>query len=686
MNLASRFVIALKALRQLGVEQVGLYAIYQFGLSTGHYQRQLTKSLATLGNLNREPYLNLHPCLPHLPDREAMLELLGDTIGHLYNQADEIISGKVRLFGGLPVPLVLDPPQPLSEWSTFERGNNQIGNQDIKYIWEPGRFGWAYTLARAYYLSGNEQYAQTFWDYTERFLTSNPPYFGPHWSSAQEVAIRLVAFAFALQVFTRSRQATPERLNNLAQTIAIHAERIPPTLVYARSQNNNHLISEALGLYTASALLPEHPFAPKWHTLSWKWLLHAFRTQIDQDGTYIQHSTNYHRLMLQAALWAYAVHDGSFVNEPIPEDITNRLKVATRWLWKLVDPESGCVPNMGHNDGSYILPLSVCSFHDYRPVIHAAAHTFLQLKIIPQGTWCDMGNWLSLASKTAHTQAGFNQCRDNQDSKDLLQLPPYVLADQKSGSWISFRLAKFHSRPAHADQLHIDLWWHGLNIAQDPGTYLYNTAPPWDNSLTSAFVHNTVTVDGREFMRRAGRFLYLDWAQAEEVADSLSARKIPSSILAQHNGYRDIGVRHQRLVSTSDNGNWRVTDHLDGSIGTVHTARLHWLLPDWDYEIQEQTGSAGYPLYDIRIRSPFGWVTLKLGLAETEGKPVQIKKSSFQIVRAGKLLHGFGSVFPISGWASPTYGDKIPALSCILEITQPLPIELNSEWILPDES
>ena len=35
------------------------------------------------------------------------------------------------------------------------------------------------------------------------------------------------------------------------------------------------------------------------------------------------------------------------------------------------------------------------------------------------------------------------------------------------------------------DQLHLDLWWRGLNIAQDAGTYLYNADPPWDNPLVT---------------------------------------------------------------------------------------------------------------------------------------------------------------------------------------------------------
>jgi hypothetical protein len=686
MNLASRFFIGIKASRELGAEQLGLYALYQLGLRTGHYHRQLTSSLVSLNNFKREPFLNLHPCLPSLPERDTMLDLLGEQIDQLYKQADEIVNGEVRMFGSPPVPLVLTPPQPLLDWTNYERRGNLIGDQDIKAIWEPGRFGWACILAMAYHLSNDERYAETFWQNNELFLTSNPPYLGPHWFSAQEVAIRIIALAFALQVFTQSNQASPERLKNLAQAIAVHAERIPPTLPYSRSQNNNHLISEALGLYTASALLPEHPHAPKWHALGWKWLEYAFRTQIDPDGTYIQHSTNYHRLMLQAALLAFAVHDVSLVDDPIPEDITNRLQASTRWLWKLVDPETGRVPNLGHNDGAYILPLTVCPYHDFRPVIYAAMQTFNQTKLAPQGYWNDLSNWLSATQDPIATDICFEFLREGAAIKDMTSQPPHILQNPRNSSWAYLRVASFHSRPAHADQLHVDIWWRGLNLAQDAGTYLYNAPSPWDNSLTSALVHNTVVVDGQEFMQRAGRFLYLDWAQAEIVISEAIPNSNLLSLTAQHNGYRKIGVLHSRQVTICDDGHWEVIDQLDGSPGSVHTARLHWLLPDWDYEIQVDKESTEYTLYNIRIRSPYGWIALKLGLSETDGRPVQVKNSSLQLVRAGNLLYGSGSISPISGWASPTYGVKIPALSCNLEITQSLPIKIRSEWILPNES
>ena len=58
-------------------------------------------------------------------------------------------------------------------------------------------------------------------------------------------------------------------------------------------------------------------------------------------------------------------------------------------------------------------------------------------------------------------------------------------------------------------------WAFTLGRALSAGTYLYNVDAPWDNALTHTAVHNTVSVDGSEQMRRVSRFLYLDWAPAK---------------------------------------------------------------------------------------------------------------------------------------------------------------------------
>jgi hypothetical protein len=684
MKLTSRLWIGVKALSELGAAQLGMYGLYRLELRAGYYQHVLDSALSRLATLNDSAYYRLQPCLV-LPGRSTLTDLLGDQITSLYEQADEIVNGKTRIFGGPPVALELILPETLEYWTKYEGEDNQAGRQDIKFTWEPARFGWACTLARAFYLSRDEKYADAFWNYTERFLSSNPPYLGPHWTSSQEVAIRLVSLAFTLQAFTSSKRATSEKLENIARAIAIHAERIPPTMLYARSQNNNHLITEALGLYTASALLPDHPLSAKWHRLGWKWLKNAFLTQIDPDGTYTQHSTNYHRLMLQAALWMYIIHDNAYATERIPPELESRLSEATKWLWQMLDPLSGRVPNLGHNDGGYILPLTICPYYDYRPIVYAAVQRFLHSIPHPGGAWNEMAYWLCPPFDKSFISVGANLWNDPGQPIQVKDTLIHSQHNPDHNSWALFRIPAFHSRPAHADLLHVDLWWRGLNLAQDPGTYLYNSTPPWDNSLTSAFVHNTITVDGQDFMRRAGRFLYLDWAQARAIRQETDPDQ-NISITAAHNGYRKLGVVHSRKLTSCINGNWEISDHLTGSPDQLHTFRLHWLLPDWEYEISPALDYTEFPWYVVRIRSPFGWVSLNIGGTSPANESLPSQVVNFQMIRAGKLLYGSGQVNPISGWASPTYGYKIPALACLLEVTQALPIELKSLWILPNEA
>ena len=214
--------------------------------------------------------------------------------------------------------------------------------------------------------------------------------------NGQEVAIRLMALVWAGQVFETAAASSAERRARLAQSVAAHAARIPPTLLYARAQNNNHLVTEAAGLYTAGLALPDHPQASRWRALGWRWLNWAFQHQIGGYGEYIQHSTNYHRVMLQAALWVDAIKDVDW-----PRLTLQSLGRATHWLFSMLDPASGRTPNLGANDGALILPLSVTPFNDFRPTVQAAARAFLRFQM-PGGVWDEMSLWLGL---DAHEKA-----------------------------------------------------------------------------------------------------------------------------------------------------------------------------------------------------------------------------------------------------------------------------------------
>ncbi len=579
---ASRFSLAAKAFRELGPRQLWDYARYRSSLHLGILRWQTASPNPPPSDdhlqLSQDPYYAL-------PDRNQITNLIGDQgMAQLRQLADEIAAGKVRLFGGDPVPLQLETGLPLAHWTEYELGKINASHFDYKLVWEPGRFGWACSLARAYYLTGDEQYALVFWQNTEQFLKANPAYLGAQWVSAQEVALRLIALAFCYQVFRTSTHTTSGRSSLLAQAIATHARRIPPSLSYARSQNNNHLISEAAGLYTAGIILPAHPQARAWREAGWRWLNRAFQTQIAEDGTYVQHSTNYHRLILHTALWVAQL--ASNAGQAFPEATRLRLRAATRWLLTLLDSTSGKVPNLGPNDGACLFPLAGCPFEDYRPVLQAACFAFLGYTPLEAGAWDELRLWL---------------CGDPPQLEPARVCLP--LTSPRTG-WITRVMIPgrtcawrhLTSRPGHADQLHLDLWWRGYNLAQDAGTYRYNDPPPWNNVLRRTGVHNTISVDGLDQMTLAGRFLWLDWAQARLIEHARGNDQAWERLTAQHDGYRRLGVIHQRSVTCVHDGDWLVEDTLQPAAGapptTARSARLHWLLPDWPWRLEsgaEQT-------------------------------------------------------------------------------------------------
>jgi asparagine synthase (glutamine-hydrolysing) len=300
-----------------------------------------------------------------------------------------------------------------------------------------------------------------------------------------------------------------------------------------------------------------------------------------------------------------------------------------------------------------IFPLSSSAFDDYRPTAQAAARAFLRTSL-PSSAWDELSLWLGLkpADRVADSSAYLT---DNLRGKN---------------SWAYLRASHFKSRLSHIDQLHLDLWWRGLNITQDAGTYLYNAPPPWDNPLATTRVHNTVMVDNRDQMTRAGRFLVLDWASAYAKNLIETDENILGRIRAHHRGYGS--VKHERTVTVYQDERWLVEDKLTSPRRIPHTYCLHWLLPDWEYQLEETE-----PAVRLRLKSPHGWITLAIH------PTLNVKRSTLSLVRAGELIYGQREIYPYEGWVSRHYGQKSSALSLVLEVTSEYNTTFTTEFTFP---
>ncbi|MDR3572904.1 MAG: alginate lyase family protein [Anaerolineaceae bacterium] len=673
-SIINRIRLAYLATRRLGPKTIWYYGLYQAGLKTGYLRlrTQVAEHPIQAMDANDVEISDFQPnFFLSVPSKDTLNELLGsEGSNKVLEEAEEILQGRVRLFGADAVQMCLKPADPIQHWSLY----SEVPGEDLKFTWEPARFTWVYTLGRAYLLSGDERFPLSFYQYFASFLTSNPTNGGPNWISGQEIALRILAFVFAWQVFSDSPASTPGRIKCLKEAIQTHARRIPSTLYYARAQNNNHLLTEAAGLFTAGVCLGQTPEAASWRNLGWKWFNWAVQNQIAMDGTYIQHSTNYHRLMLQTALWMQAAAKKQ--KKEIPPRTMQLLGPATNWLMGHYDPISGQASNLGHNDGSNILPLATGAFSDYRPVIQAAACAFLKGACLPSGAWDELSVWLGCANLRKYEGEPSPNPADagSAGNPALLGMNPMRLGN--AASWAALQSVTFTDRPAHADQLQADLWWHGYNIALDAGTYRYTASEPWQNALMDTMVHNTIQVDGQNQMLRSGRFLWLNWAQAKRLPEIENE----FTRAAEHDGYQNLGVKHLRTLTWVENNEWLIRDRLipiQTGAGS-HKAVLNWLLQDWPWKITENNGTVS-----LQLQTPDSQeLNIQVGLEESL-QIHQTKINSVRLIRAGQVVYGQPGNLATLGWFSPTYNVKLPALSFQIEFVGKPPFTFTTFWTLP---
>jgi asparagine synthase (glutamine-hydrolysing) len=525
---------------------------------------------------------------------------------------------------------------------------------DIKYVWEPGRFGFAYTLARAYWATDDERFPEAFWRLAQSWVRDNPPNTGAHWKDGQEIALRLMAWCFALHAFDGALASTPERVAELAGAIGAQADRIDRAHTYAELQRNNHAISEGVGLWTVGLLFPELTSASRWREHGRAILTSEAVRQIAPDGSYIQNSTNYHRVMLHDYLWALAL--GKAAGDPLPASVADRVGCAADFLYALQDEATGCVPNYGNNDGALVLPLSTCAYEDFRPVVGAARNLAHGSRTYAAGPWDEEALWLLGPQALDAPQDGGS--RTSLAARDGGY---YALRGARGFGVV--RCVSYSYRPGQADLLHVDLWHDGVNVACDAGTYRYYDEPPWNGGLGATAAHNTVEVGGADQMAHGPHFMWLRWAKARARPLACGEQGTIEVFQGEHDGYRrlDPPVTHRRSVLRAGDALWVVVDDLMGE-GT-QLAALQWLLSPADHTLDATGGQLRLDLFG--------------------GATVQWRTTGLASVRAD-VTCGDDSAAP-RGWRSRYYGIRESALSLRVSGVASLPGRFVTVFVLDPE-
>lgn len=489
---------------------------------------------------------------------------------------DQAIAGNYRFFshwyGRLQWPpnFNLDPVNNIN-WPVGEHwldtARSGPPRNDIKLVWEASRFTLVFDLARQYIFSGDPRWAERIWEFIEAWLEQNPVNMSVAWACGQEVAFRLMALLTGVMTIIDSPCTTAERLAKVELLCWQSAKRIEANINYARSQENNHALSEATGLWTVGLLFPQFPESGRWAALGKRVLESETKRQIYSDGSYVQHSMSYHRVMLDDLCWA--VQLGRLQGLEFSPRLLSKLAAATTWLKQFVDASNGRVPNYGSNDGANVLPLACGDYLDYRPTLQLAAEVSGVDSGLGHGPWSEKALWLlgRLPSRS---------CEQRLDPTWAAEQGGYYVL-RGEHSYLMTRATKYRDRPGQCDMLHVDVWYRGLNILRDAGSFrYYHEDRDLKNYFYSVAAHNTVQVADSEQMIKGPNFLWFYWPQAQAAFESSSELQCLAKFTAS------IPYTHRRRIG-QNNDCFTVVDEVGGA--DSYTTRWH-LAPelDWRHE------------------------------------------------------------------------------------------------------
>ena len=505
----------------------------------------------------------------------------------------------------------------LKNWTEVSDFSAEAG--DIKLVWEKSRFTFLYNLIRYDYHFGKDQ-SETVFAMIESWIQENPVNCGPNWRCSQEITLRVLNWTFALQYYKNSDTLTQSIFDRITNSIDHQMRHVAGNIDFSRiAVRNNHALTETLGLYLVGLLYPFLEESADWKRNGKKWFEEEIAYQIYEDGTFLQFSMNYHRVVVQLLTWAMQL--AQLNHEFWDPIIYDRARKSLQFLHACQDTTSGQLPNYGHNDGALFFPLSECHFRDFRPQLLALANILGEELHYKTGQWEEESRWLGISQvPTAKQLLHRNKSR----TYVFPQGGYYVLQDKNSRTFL--RCGSYQNRPFQSDNLHLDIWVNSENILRDAGTFKYNTQQRWTDYFSGTASHNTVMLGGYDQMRKGERFIWYDWIKKSHgywrIGDDRSVFE------GWFEGFKQLGenIIHRRRVTKSEGA-------------------LHWVVEDWI-----ENAPSEIPMYQIWHPSEGFFENFYIKAFLKCGKEIPFVKTE--------------------GWYAPGYGCKIRAHRIVFNTTE----------------
>ncbi len=400
---------------------------------------------------------------------------------------------------------------------------------DARTNWELNRHFQFALLAKDYAASSDHKYLDELENLFEDWNAKNPFLHGITWTSVMEVAIRCSnwCYAYGFLAHTKASEALLCKLRigiiNMTDYVANHYSRF--------SSANNHLIVEAFAI-GQSGIIFDHR---EWVDLALNLLTRELPLQNYSDGVNKELSLHYQSFFVEAmGLMMRLLIKNNIV---VPFSWQPMLEKMSQYVADCVG-EYGEVIVFGDNDDGKILDLQGGEINHYQYVLSMMSLLLSKryVKTFDNETlyWLFDANDFNEAEKKEKYIAPQYCCYRKGGNTILRSKDRNVLIGVDHAA-LGFGTIAAHG---HADALSFQLYFEGLPIFIDPGTYIYHCDIDSRNEFRKTRNHNTVNIDGKDQSEMLGAFL---WGRKANCILKDCKRSGESIILkAEMDGYKPI--------------------------------------------------------------------------------------------------------------------------------------------------
>ena len=568
----------------------------------------------------------------------------------LISAADSVLAGTWTVLG-LPRVDSADPdwfydpvtgqrsPDGRLAFRVNHRDETETGN--IKQVWEMSRHHHITVLAAAWWLTGNERYAETAANQLRSWWSANPFLSGVHWTSGIEAGVRLISWVWIRRLLDEWPKVGDlfEYNDDAVRQLAWHQEFLA-AFPSRSSSANNHVVAEAAGRLVAACAFPWYARTSQWRESATALLERELVANTFDDGLNRELATDYHRFVLELGLVAAVEADAQ--SHALSEATWERLMRMLDAAAAILDVTGGA-PRQGDGDEGRALVVDDPDRDPWATALGTGAALVGAADWWPAvdgGVQARLLGAIGRARKFSRPpvrphrfpDAGLVLMRSRpEDGSEI-----WCRCDGGPHGFLSI------AAHAHADALSLEVRHEGVDILTDPGTYCYHGEPMWREWFRSTAAHNTVEVGGVSQSESGGPFLWTTQARTRTVTCAVGEQPV-QTWTAEHDGYRRLSTAtvHRRSVTLDSPGRTlTVVDTFDTAAEIP--LRLSWHLgPDVAVHQDETQASLSWQVGPSNRRA-----TLVL--------PEVLGWTSHR-----------AEVDPVEGWYSPRFGRRVAATSLL---------------------